>query len=75
MNYLEQERILRKNTGMLPRTWDEAVKGADYAQWLDVPKSDFAQGLEWFSELFLTLLWGAVAVGFSGALFYWLFFK
>lgn len=31
MSYAEQERILRKNTGMLPRTWDEATRNADYA--------------------------------------------
>lgn len=29
--YAEQERILRKNTGMLPRTWEEATRNADYA--------------------------------------------
>lgn len=31
MTYAEQERILRKNTGMLPRTWDEATRNANYA--------------------------------------------
>ena len=75
MNYLEQEKILRKNLGMLPRTWDEATKGADYAQWLYKPKSDWQLAVEWFSELVLFLLWSAVAVGFTGAVFYWLFFQ
>lgn len=75
MNYLEQEKILRKNVGMLPRTYNDAVKGADYAQWLYKPKSDIQLGLEWFGELFFVLLWGCIGIGFSGALFYWLFFQ
>ena len=66
MNYLDQEKILRKNTGMLPRSWDEATKGADYAQWLYKPKSDWHQALDWFSELFLSLLWFAIMAGCVG---------
>ena len=31
MTFAEQERILRKNTGMLPRSWEEATRNADYA--------------------------------------------
>lgn len=74
MNYLDQEKILRKNTGMLPRSWDEATKGADYAQWLYKPKSDWQQAVEWFAEMFLNLLWMSVFAGFVGALIYGMFF-
>ena len=31
MNYLEAEKILRKNLNPLPRSYSEAVKDADYA--------------------------------------------
>lgn len=31
MNYLEAEKILRKNLSPIPRTYSEAVKDADYA--------------------------------------------
>lgn len=31
MNYLECEKILRKNLSPIPRTYSEAVKDADYA--------------------------------------------
>lgn len=75
MNYLEQEKILRKNTGMLPRSWDEATKGADYAQWLYKPKSDWQQGVEWFTELFLALFWFCIGTGFVGAIVYAMFLK
>jgi len=46
MNYDEAERILNKNVGMLPRTWSEAKRDADYACWVEVPKREWEDALE-----------------------------
>lgn len=51
MKYEEIEKVFRKNTGMLPRTWSEAKRDADYACWIEVPKGelddmlDFGKGM------------------------------
>ena len=46
MKYEEIEKIFRKNTSMLPRTWSEAKRDADYANWLDIPKGEVEDMVE-----------------------------
>jgi hypothetical protein len=46
MKYEEAERILNKNLGMLPRTWSEAKRDADYACWIEVPRREWDDALE-----------------------------
>jgi len=53
MSYAEQERILRKNTGMLPRTWDEATRNADYATPLWRTKNSIEQMADNIGTAFL----------------------
>jgi hypothetical protein len=55
MNYEEMEQILRKNTGMLPRTWSEAKRDADYACWVDVPKREWQDALEFGAGILFML--------------------
>jgi hypothetical protein len=55
MNYEEMERVLRKNTGMLPRTWSEAKRDADYACWIEVPKREWEDALEFGTGMLFML--------------------
>jgi hypothetical protein len=55
MNYDEAERILNKNMGMLPRTWSEAKRDADYACWIDVPKREWEDALEFGTGMLFML--------------------
>ena len=66
MKYEEIEKVFRKNTGMLPRTWSEAKRDADYACWIEVPKGEledmmeFGMGMLFFLPLlglFVYVLW------------------
>lgn len=56
MTYAEQERILRKNTGMLPRTWDEATRNADYATPLWRTKNTWERTVDSIGLAFLVSL-------------------
>lgn len=61
MRYEETEKILRKNTGMLPRTWSEAKRDADYACWIDIPKGELEDMREFgVGMLFVLPLLGLV---------------
>ena len=55
MRYEEAERIYYKNVTKVPRTWSEAKKDADYASWLEVPRSEWQDALE-FGWGFLFML-------------------
>jgi hypothetical protein len=46
MKYDEAERIYYKNVTRLPRTWSEAKRDADYACWIEVPKGELDDMLE-----------------------------
>jgi len=46
MNYDEAEKIFYKNVTRLPRTWSEAKRDADYACWIDVPKREWEDMVE-----------------------------
>ena len=62
MRYEEMEQVHRKNTGMLPRTWSEAKRDADYACWIDVPKGELQDMLEFgWGMMFVLPLLGLLA--------------
>ena len=46
MKYDEAEKIYYKNVTRLPRTWSEAKRDADYACWIEVPKGELDDMLE-----------------------------
>jgi hypothetical protein len=46
MKYDEAEKIYYKNVTRLPRTWSEAKRDADYACWIEVPKREWEDALE-----------------------------
>ena len=46
MKYEEAEKVLRKNVGMVARTYSEAKRDADYACWIDVPKGELSDMFE-----------------------------
>lgn len=63
MDYKQAEDILRKNTSMLPRTWNEARRDADYACAIEIPKSrtqdaqDFLFGMLFIVPLLTILIY------------------
>jgi hypothetical protein len=61
MNYLEAEKILRKNLSPLPRTYSEAVKDADYATAIWRCETEWDRTKDW--------LLGAVVIGVLMSLF------
>ena len=46
MNYEDAEKTLYKNITPLPRTWSEAKRDADYACWIDTPKREWEDMVE-----------------------------
>jgi len=59
--------------GRTSRSVNEAFKDATYACAIEKHKSDFRQGLEWFSELFMFFFWAGVAIALPILLVLWLF--
>lgn len=66
MNYLEAEKILRKNLNPLPRTYSEAVKDADYATALWRCETDWDRTKNLITNLAAVL----VLLSLFGSLFY-----
>jgi hypothetical protein len=65
MKYEEAEKILYKNVTPLPRTYSEARRDADYACWVEVPKGELDDILEFG--------WGMLfAIPFLGMSLYFL---
>lgn len=62
-----------KESGVTYRTASEAFKDATYATAGWKPKSDWAEGIEWFSELFLFFFWVGIAIAFPIIFALWLF--
>ena len=69
MNYLEAEKILRKNLSPLPRSYSEAVKDADYATGLWRCETDWDRT----KNLFIVVGGVALALLMFGSLVYGLF--
>jgi len=63
----------RHVAGRTSRSVDEAFKGATYACAIEKHKSDFRQGLEWFSELFMFFFWAGCAIALPILVVLWLF--
>ena len=55
------------------RSASEAFKDATYACAIEKHKSDFRQGLEWFSELFMFFFWAGCAIALPVLFVLWLF--
>lgn len=66
MNYLEAEKILRKNLSPLPRSYSEAVKDADYATALWRCETDWDRTKNLMTNLAAVL----VLLSLFGSLFY-----
>ena len=46
MRYEEAEKIFYKNVGSVPRTLSDATRDANYACWLEKPKTEWQDALE-----------------------------
>lgn len=66
MNYLEAEKILRKNISPTPRTYSEAVKDADYATAMWRCETDFDRT----KNLLIGLLGVTVLLGLFASFIY-----
>ena len=62
-----------KEAGVTYRSASEAFRDATYATAGWKPKTDLAEGLEWFSELFLFFFWIGIAITLPTVLVIWLF--
>lgn len=62
-----------KESGVTYRSASEAFRDATYATAGWKPKTDLAEGLEWFSELFLFFFWIGIAITLPTVLVIWLF--
>ena len=62
-----------KESGVTYRSASEAFRDATYATAGWKPKTDIAEGLEWFSELFLFFFWIGIAITLPTVLVIWLF--
>jgi hypothetical protein len=62
-----------KESGVTYRSASEAFRDATYATAGWKPKTDLAEGLEWFSELFLFFFWVGFAIACPIVLVLWLF--
>lgn len=58
--------------GRTSRSVSEAFRDANYACAVEKHTSDLRHAMNWFSEFFMTLFWGAAALTFPIALIYWL---
>ncbi len=63
----------RHVAGVTYRSVSEAFKDANYACAIERHKSDFRQGLEWFSELFMFFFWVGAGISMPVLLVFWLF--
>lgn len=55
MKFEEAEKIYYKNVTKLPRTWSEAKKDADYANWLELPPSEWEDMREFVRGMLFVL--------------------
>ena len=55
MRYEEAEKVLNKNLGMLPRTWSEAKRDAEYACAIQKPKTELDDMLEFGTGILFML--------------------
>lgn len=62
----------RHFVGRTSRSVSEAFKDANYACALEKHSSDFKHALQWFSDFFMTLVWGSLAIALPIALIYWI---
>lgn len=62
-----------KESGVTYRSASEAFRDATYATAGWKPKTDLAEGLEWFSELFVFFFWVGFAITCPIVLALWLF--
>lgn len=62
-----------KESGVTYRSASEAFRDANYATAGWKPKTDLAEGLEWFSELFVFFFWVGFAITCPIVLALWLF--
>lgn len=61
----------RHFVGRTSRSVSEAFKDANYACAVEKHSSDLRHALNWFSDFFMVLFWGATAITFPIALIYW----
>ena len=66
MDYKQAEDILRKNTSMLPRTYSEARRDADYACAIEIPKPRTQDATEFLGAM-------AFIVPLLGGLIYFIY--
>ena len=62
-----------RESGVTYRSTSEAFRDATYATAGWKPKTDLAEGLEWFSELFVFFFWVGFAISCPIVLTLWLF--
>jgi hypothetical protein len=62
----------RHFVGRTSRSVSEAFRDANYACALERHSSDLRHAVRWFSDFFVVLFWGSVALTFPFTLIYWL---
>jgi len=62
----------RHFVGRTSRSVSEAFKDANYAYAIEKHSSDFRHAINWFTDFFMVLFWGATAITLPIALIYWI---